>query len=138
MLINRFILSRTSLQCSKIHFWFNETKVFVLYQLKWHYKLQHLFFDALYNKWKRNKRTVLLVFFIPFQSCPLQALIRTMKSMPFIFQNVCFSECFFFATDTNLMECHRQKNHDQSKRARLELNDDSSGTASGVLQVSML
>jgi hypothetical protein len=46
---------------SKIHFLPNETKVFVVHGLKWHYKLHHLFCAALYNNWKSKKR-----------ACPLE------------------------------------------------------------------
>ncbi len=55
MSINRRLLVWISLQCSKIHFLFNETKVFVIYGLKWHYKLPRLFNGALYNNLKGQK-----------------------------------------------------------------------------------
>jgi len=58
MSINIFFLVWTYLFCSKIHFWFNDTKVFVVNWLKLHYKLQHLFSGALYNQSKCKKCAV--------------------------------------------------------------------------------
>ncbi len=55
MSINRRLLVWISLQCSKIHFLFNETKVIVVYALKWHYKLPRLFCGALFNNLKCKK-----------------------------------------------------------------------------------
>ncbi len=55
MSINRFNIFWTSLYCSKIHFLFNKTKVFVVNWPKWHYKLQHLVCGAIYNQWKCKK-----------------------------------------------------------------------------------
>ncbi len=52
MSINRFFLIWTYLFCSKIHFSFSETKVFVVNWLKLHCELQHDFCGALYNQSK--------------------------------------------------------------------------------------
>ncbi len=58
MSINRFNIYWTSLYCSKINFLFNDTKVFVVNWLKWHYQLQHLFCAALYNERKYKKCSI--------------------------------------------------------------------------------
>jgi hypothetical protein len=66
MSLDRVFLAWNSLQCSKIHFLFNEAYIYVANWLKWHYKLQHLFCGALYNQWKCKKCAVPLKILLIF------------------------------------------------------------------------